>query len=144
MLVRKMTESDVARVALIEKANFSQPWSENAFLTAMDSSDNILVVAEAEGNILGYVCMYVSIDEGEITNVAVDESSRKKGVGVALLKHVFEEAKENDVSRIVLEVRVSNSPAIGLYKKLGFEELGIRKGFYDMPKEDASIMEYKI
>lgn len=142
MLVRKMTEADIPEVAAIEASNFSIPWSENAFLAAMESGENILVVAECENKVVGYICMYVSFEEGEITNVAVDQSRRKNGTGSAMMEYVFNEAREHDIERIVLEVRVSNDSAIALYKKHEFEELGIRKGFYDLPKEDALIMEW--
>lgn len=142
MLIRRMTAQDVEKVAQIESANFTQPWSENAFITALQSKDNILLVAERDSGIIGYICMYVVLDEGEITNVAVAQSSRGDGVGSLIMREAFGCAAKAGVQRIVLEVRVSNTPAIGLYKKMGFVELGIRKGFYDMPKEDAYIMEY--
>lgn len=146
MLIRRMTVSDAAKVAAIEAENFSQPWSENAFIKALESPDNILVVAqdETDEEIVGYICMYVALDEGEITNVAVAGRCRQKGIGRQLMSAVFEEAAVHGVNRIVLEVRISNMAAIGLYKKMGFVELGIRKGFYDLPKEDACIMEYTI
>ena len=141
MLIRRMTKDDIEEVATIEANNFSQPWSENAFQKAMESPDNILLVAQEEDKILAYACMYVSFDEGEITNVAVSEDYRGRGIGSQIMTAVFEQALQKQINRIVLEVRVSNLPAIALYRKTGFVELGIRKGFYDLPKEDAYIME---
>jgi ribosomal-protein-alanine N-acetyltransferase len=94
--------------------------------------------------IAGYIGMYQAIDEGEITNVAVFEPYRKRGIGRALLKALAAGAGARGVSRIVLEVRVSNHPAIALYEQMGFRKIGTRKGFYDFPKEDADIMELHI
>ena len=142
MLIRRMTAQAVEKVARFESANFTQPWSKNAFIAALQSKDNILLVAEHDSEIIGYICMYVVLDEGEITNVAVAYSARGGGVGSLIMQEAFVCAAKVGVQRIVLEVRVSNEPAIGLYEKMGFKELGIRKGFYDMPKEDAYIMEY--
>ena len=141
MLVRRMAEEDTAKVARIEKECFSQPWSQQGFIDALKGSDNILVVAEKNGEIYGYVCMYVSFEEGEITNVAVSEQYRNKGVGRLLMQAIEREAEANGVERIVLEVRVSNNSAISLYKSMNYRELGIRKNFYEQPVEDACIME---
>lgn len=149
MMIRRMTECDVPQVAGIEKAAFSQPWSENAFLESLANKNTYFLVAEEHvanscGNegtvIIGYVCMYVSFEEGEITNVAVADAFRKNGVGEALMKRLLSDAKNLAVTRIILEVRAGNTPAIGLYVKCGFKKIGIRKGFYDCPKEDADIM----
>lgn len=129
MLIRRMAEEDTAKVAQIEKECFSQPWSQQGFIEALKGTDNILVVAEENGEIYGYVCMYVSFEEGEITNVAVSEQYRNKGVGRLLMQGIEREAKANGVERIVLEVRVSNNSAISLYKSMNYRELGIRKNF---------------
>ena len=87
--------------------------------------------------------MYLSLDEGEITNVAVDEAYRGQHIGTRLMEQLLEEGWRGGLESIVLEVRVSNAPAIHLYEKMGFENLGVRKGFYDLPKEDAYIMRKK-
>ena len=88
----------------------------------------------------GYICMYTALDEGEITNVAVDEKDRGRGVGQALLEEAFKCAERKGLEKIFLEVRESNVPAIELYKKTGFEKTGIRRGFYRNPTEDALLM----
>ncbi len=149
MMIRRMTERDVPQVVGIEKAAFSQPWSENAFLESLASENTYFLVAEEHvtnscGNegtvIIGYAGMYISFEEGEITNVAVADVLRGSGVGEALMKRLLSDAKNLAVTRIILEVRAGNAPAIGLYIKCGFKKIGIRKGFYDFPKEDADIM----
>lgn len=140
IIIRSMTSADCKAAAELEKEIFSQPWSEQGFLDAIAMDGNIFLVAEEAGEICGYIGMYVSLDEGEITNVAVAPNKRGAGVGGLLLQETIELARKREIVQIVLEVRVSNQPAIHLYEKYGFEHCGIRRGFYDFPKEDAYIM----
>jgi ribosomal-protein-alanine N-acetyltransferase len=105
----------------------------------------LTAVEECDGNgdtpvVAGYVGMYLAGGEGEITNVAVAADFRRRGIGRALISELVARAGKRGVSRIVLEVRVSNHPAIALYEQMGFCRVGTRKGFYDFPKEDADIM----
>lgn len=140
MLIRKMEEQDISQVAQIERENFSMPWSEKAFSDSLSQEEALFLVAEEEGRVLGYIGVYISLDEGEITNVSVDQNQRKKGIGNALVEQLKKAAAEKMVERIFLEVRVSNEPAIHLYEKQGFEKVGCRKGFYEKPREDAWVM----
>ncbi len=142
MLIRPMEPQDISQVADIESKSFSMPWSEEGFLDALGYDDNILLVATEAEKIVGYVCVYVSFDEGELTNIAVEPDCRGQGIGFELMDAVKTEAMNSSVSRIVLEVRVSNNPAITLYEKCGFTNIGIRKNFYEQPREDAYIMVY--
>ena len=104
--------------------------------------NTVFLVAEENNKILGYIGMYLSIDEGEITNVAVSPEMRCHGIGGMLLAEAKKEAESRSVGRIVLEVRCSNDSAIRLYERNGFVNHGVRKGFYELPKEDAYIMIY--
>lgn len=145
MIIRRMTPEDVPAVAAIEKECFSMPWSEKSFLDSVDREDTVFLVCVDDcsdcGEIIaGYIGMYISFDEGEITNVAVASSYRKKGCGQKLIETAKQEAIVRNVESILLEVRKSNDPAISLYEKLGFENIGIRKNFYEHPTEDAIIM----
>lgn len=140
MLIRKMKEQDISWVARIESENFSMPWSENAFTDSLCQEEALFLVAEEEGRGLGYIGVYLSLDEGEITNVSVDSTQRNRGVGKALVQQLKKEAADRNVERIFLEVRVSNEPAIHLYEKQGFEQVGCRKNFYERPREDAWVM----
>lgn len=149
MRIRRMTREDLSQVVEIENLTFSQPWSEQGFVDSLSSKDTVFLVAEETvanscGNvcdwIVGYIGMYVSFEEGEITNVAVRETVRKQGIGNQLLKAVLEEGIKAGVTRFVLEVRVSNQPAVRLYQKHGFVTAGIRPDFYELPKENAWIM----
>jgi ribosomal-protein-alanine N-acetyltransferase len=141
MKIRKMTPEDAALVSEIERQSFSTPWSRQGFLDALAQECTVFLVAEESNEVIaGYVGMYVSLDEGEITNVAVKPDLRGKGIAKALLKELLSYAKSHGITRIVLEVRVSNAAAIGLYEGFGFEIIGTRKGFYEFPREDAHIM----
>ena len=142
MTVRTMAKEDCAQAAALEKRIFSQPWSEQGFRDAIDMEQNIFLVAEEADKVCGYIGMYQALDEGEITNVAVAPEQRNAGIGRMLIQAAMEQARRQGITQIVLEVRVSNAPAIHLYEKCGFVHCGIRKGFYDFPKEDAYIMIY--
>ncbi len=138
--VRRMQEEDVWTVSRIEQEVFSMPWSRKGFLDALNLDNTLFLVAEEDGRIVGYLGMYLSLEEGEITNVAVAEPSRGKGIGGLLLSEIKKEAKRRSIEKISLEVRVSNQTAIRLYERNGFQICGIRKDFYQLPKEDAYVM----
>ena len=142
MMIRRMEKRDLLQVEAIETALFSDAWSEQGFEDTLNSPYVISLVAidEAEDTILGYIIMYVSFEEGEISNVAVAKSAQNRGIGSALMQAILEKGLEESVTRFILEVRVSNTPAIALYKKFGFTEIGIRRDFYEKPREDALIM----
>ena len=143
MIIRRMTFEDVKSVAQIEAECFSMPWSETSFEDSLAREDTVFLVCVDEG-VVGYIGMYLSFEEGEITNVAVTPSYRQRGCGNLLIEAVKKEAKARNAECVILEVRVSNEPAISLYKKNGFEEIGIRKNFYEHPNEDAIIMKVGI
>lgn len=129
----------IKKIADLEKICFSEPWSENALLDAFVRGTKFFV-AVGDSGVLGYIGISCILDEGYITNVAVFPEERKKGIGRALIERVFDLAKELSLAFVSLEVRQSNSGAISLYEKMGFKREGIRKNFYDSPKEDAIIM----
>lgn len=140
MVIRNMQESDLTQVEAIEKANFSIPWSLESFRESMELEHTIYLVAEEDGNIMGYCGMYRVFNEGEIVNVAVAEAYRRKQVASKLLEQLFIHGNELQVDNFFLEVREGNEAAIQLYKKLGFIEAGIRKNFYEKPRENAIFM----
>lgn len=136
---RYMQKQDLLAVEAIEVAVFSRPWSKQAFLQAMQQ-DTLFIVAIEQNIVVGYCGMYCSFEEGEITNVAVLPQKHHQGIGRSMMKYLLAEAQRRGISRIILEVRISNQNAIDLYKSLGFENCGIRKSFYEMPKEDGMVM----
>jgi ribosomal-protein-alanine N-acetyltransferase len=140
MVIRRMTEADLAQICTIEMEIFSEPWREEDFNQALKDTNNGYLVAEVQGQIVGY-CGYWGIPpEGYIYNVAVKKEFRRQQIAYQLLGALLEMAKENGIHALTLEVRYSNTPAIHLYKRLGFVEVGIRKDFYSKPTEDAVIM----
>ena len=98
------------------------------------------LVAEQDGKVLGYAGVLVMADEGYITNVAVFPEYRRHGIGAAIIEVFMNFARGNDLAFLTLEVRPSNTAAIALYEGFGFEEVGRRKNYYDLPKEDALIL----
>lgn len=140
MIIRTMQKDDVAAVAALEAQIFSMPWSAAGFADTLPREDVIFLVAYEQDELLGYVGIYCTLDEGEITNVAVAPAARRRGIARALLTELKRQLACRNVARIVLEVRVSNEPAIRLYEQLGFSVLGVRKNFYEKPTEDAYIM----
>lgn len=140
MTIEPMTVDDISQVAEIERQIFSIPWSEKAFKDSMESDNTIYIVAKEDNNVAGYAGMYLSFEEGNITNVAVNPLSRRKGIGEKIVRDILNRAYEKGVRDVFLEVRETNSAAIALYEKIGFKEEGIRKNFYEKPKENALIM----
>lgn len=140
MIVRQMELDDISQVAEIEKNTFSIPWSEASFRDTLSREDTLYLVAEEQGEILGYCGFWQSLDEGEIPNVAVKGGYRRRGVGEALLKALFLQGAERGITAFTLEVRAGNAAALLLYEKLGFRAVGMRPDFYRKPVEDAVIM----
>lgn len=140
MIIRTMQKGDVAAVAALEAQIFSMPWSAAGFADTLLREDVIFLVAYEQDELLGYVGIYCTLDEGEITNVAVAPAARRRGIARALLTELKRQLTCRNVAQIVLEVRVSNEPAIRLYEQMGFSVLGVRKNFYEKPTEDAYIM----
>lgn len=136
---RSMQEKDIPAVAAIEKAVFSRPWTERSFVQAMQQ-DTLFIVVLKGNTIIGYCGMYCSFGEGEITNVAVMPEEQKRGVGRGMMEYLLKQAQQKGITRLILEVRISNAHAIRLYKNLGFLNCGIRKNFYEMPREDGMVM----
>ena len=140
IIIRKMQPEDLAEVCKIEKDNFSLPWSEKSFLESMEREDTVFLVALEDEEVAGYIGCYCIAGAGEITNVAVKVSYRRKGIGGKLLQKLYEEGAALDTQEYFLEVRESNEAAIGLYLRQGFVKEGIRKNFYEKPVENAVIM----
>ncbi len=140
IIIRKMQPEDLTQVCEIEKDNFSLPWSEKSFSESMERDDTVFLVACEDEEITGYVGCYCIAGTGEITNVAVKSTHRRKGIGGLLLEKLYEEGALLDVQEYFLEVRESNEAAIGLYSRQGFVKEGIRKNFYEKPVENAVIM----
>jgi ribosomal-protein-alanine N-acetyltransferase len=143
--IRRMSAGDMDSLAYIERQCFSRPWSASEFAHLVGEKDALYLVAEiidedANRQIVGTAGMRMVCGEGDIDNVAVLPAYRNMGIASALLKALLELGRESGLEEFTLEVRVSNVPAIKVYEKVGFVSEGIRPGFYEDPKEDASIM----
>ena len=141
MTVTPMTIGDLKGVLAIENAAFCNPWSRNSFLYELQENQRaVYLVAREDDRVVGYTGMWVIFDEGHITNLAVHPGYRRRGVGTRLLDELTSVAKARRVSRLTLEVRVSNIGAQSLYAKHGFVNCGIRNRYYRDNNEDAIIM----
>lgn len=137
MEIIPMNESHVAAVAALEKANFSEPWSENSVRGELTNKLALWLVAVEDGNVLGYVGSQTVLEEADMMNIAVDETCRRRGIARALVEELI---RRLPAHCLTLEVRSSNVPAISLYESMGFEKIGLRKNYYRKPKEDALIL----
>ena len=137
--IREYRGGDEKTIAEIEKECFSSPWSEKAITDAIDNGTRFLI-AEKGFKTVGYVSINTALDEGYINNIAVKKEFRRQGIAEKLLKALDRKAKELSLAFLSLEVRQSNSGAIALYQMCGYKNMGVRKNFYDAPKEDAVIM----
>lgn len=139
--IRRMAPGDIPAAAELEARNFSLPWSKKGFADALKQPDNIFLVSEmADGTIAAYCGLYAAADEGEITNVAVSEQVRRRGIGFSIVAEMLRQAKAQGIRQVFLEVRLSNISAQKLYEKAGFVPCGTRRGFYQSPREDAVVM----
>lgn len=142
IVFRKMTLDDVDAVWELEKQSFPAPWSRESFVNEMMANRfAYYIVGEKEnGEVIAFCGMWLIEDECHITNVAVAEELRGQRIGEALMKEAIAVTREKGGRIMTLEVRVSNSVAKNLYRKLGFQDGGIRKNYYTDTQEDALVM----
>lgn len=140
VICRRMTLEDVPAVHAIELKTFHTPWSYQSFVDEMTTNKCArYIVAEADGQVVAYAGAWLVFEEGHITNIAVDEAYRGQGIGLMVTRALLQYAANLGVQYMTLEVRRSNLAAQGLYKKLGFLELGVRKRYYEDNGEDAFL-----
>ena len=137
---RKMLPADAAAVEKVEMACFSMPWSRESFWEEAAQEAAYYLLALDDGEVIGYVGVWLLGEEGHITNVAVAPEMRRRGVGAALLAELMRIAMEHSVRSMTLEVRPSNTSALRLYEGLGFAAIGVRKKYYQDNDEDAILM----
>jgi tRNA threonylcarbamoyladenosine biosynthesis protein TsaB len=142
--VHKMKFEESAAVAEMEHQIFPDKWSERAVLDTLENEQTICLTAEKAGRLIGYLFAYVAADEADIARVAVLKESRKQGVGSELMKELKKVGQEQELKKLLLDVRRSNTAARAFYKKHGFTEDGVRPGFYEKPEEDAVLMSCEI
>ena len=135
-----MNETHVAPIAQLEKICFSDPWSERSIAYELTNPLSAWFVAVEDGVVLGYVGSQAVLDEADMMNIAVSPEARRRGIAQGLVEVLVAALKEKEVRCLTLEVRASNDPAITLYHKLGFTQVGRRPNYYRNPKEDALIL----
>ena len=136
-----MTAADVDAVHEIEVASFRTPWSKESFLHDVEENQCArYVVVREDGRVIAYAGVWFILDEGHITNIAVRPDRRGMGYGEMVTRAMIQLAADSGMNWMTLEVRASNAPAQGLYKKLGFINVGRRKNYYEDNREDAILM----
>jgi [ribosomal protein S18]-alanine N-acetyltransferase len=141
VLIRTMSENDVSEVIAVERASYQFPWSEGIFRDCLRVG-YVCRVVTVHDTIIGYGVMSVGAGEAHILNLCISELSRCKGVGRQLLTYLIERGAAAGMSEAFLEVRPSNTSAIRLYQSVGFEQVGMRRGYYQAVggREDAAVL----
>ena len=140
MEIIKMNEAHVRAIAEIERLCFSDPWSENSIAGELTGRLSHWLVAVEEEQVLGYIGSQSVLGQSDLMTVAVHPDHRRKGIAEALILALSRDLQAAGNQCLMLEVRASNTPAIALYEKLGFDTVGRRPNYYRHPKEDALIM----
>jgi ribosomal-protein-alanine N-acetyltransferase len=138
---REMVTEDIPAVVEIEQESFAIPWTQEVFEHEMTGNDYAHYIVAVDGEeVIGHCGMWIVLDECHITNVAVRLHMRGNGIGEALMREAITLCKDMDVRLMTLEVRMTNDTAQNLYRKLGFQDGGIRKNYYTDDHEDALVM----
>ncbi len=137
--IDKMNLTDLDKISNILNTDFDDFWNYNIFKTELENKNSKYIVAKIDNEIVGFAGIWIAIDEAHITNIVTKKIYRKQGIGKILLENLIILSNKLHLHSITLEVKQSNIPAIKLYEKYGFENLGIRKNYYK-GKEDAIIM----
>jgi len=135
-----MQDEDIKEVASLEKISFDSFWSKGTFQKLLTRHDIEAWVAVKDAELVGYAVLSYFGNEAELTNIVVTEENRKLGIGSRLLSKIIDVAVGLRIEKIFLEVRSSNEQAGILYERFGFHQMGVRKGYYKNPKEDAQIL----
>jgi ribosomal-protein-alanine N-acetyltransferase len=138
--IRGMTAADLNEVLAIEQASFRTPWKREHFESELSGGYSLPFVAELGGRVVGYVCLTSLFEEAQILDIAVSPEQRGRGIARLLMEHACTVAREKQAEVLCLEVRASSAAAIGLYRRTGFRQVGIRTNYYDS-SEDAILME---
>lgn len=140
MTIENMSAAHVSQIAQLEKLCFSDPWSEKSIETELSCRLSLWLVALDGEMVVGYVGSQTVIDETDMMNIAVHPEYRRRGIAEALIDALVNALREKGSRALSLEVRASNDPAITLYQKMGFSQVGRRPNYYRNPKEDALIL----
>jgi ribosomal-protein-alanine N-acetyltransferase len=142
VIQRVTSPGDLADVAALEAACFTNPWTREMLEREVRESDvaRVYVLRSEDGTVAAFCACWIVVDELHINTLAVDPARRRAGLGSTLMRQVLDEAALEGAQRATLEVRASNEPARRLYAALGFVETGVRPGYYSQPDEDAIVL----
>jgi [ribosomal protein S18]-alanine N-acetyltransferase len=140
MEIRRLSLQDLDPIVAIENAVYPTPWSRSMFAGELSKPSSVCLGAFEEQTLRGYLITSRYVDAWHVMNVAVAPDRHRMGIASALLGRLFELTASDDRRGYTLEVRVSNTAAIALYERLGFESRGVRRGYYTDNREDALIM----
>jgi ribosomal-protein-alanine N-acetyltransferase len=141
-VIRALQLRDLPAIERIERDSYATPWSRSMFAGELSKSSSICLGAfdDDTNELVGYLIVSRYVDAWHVMNIAVSPELRRGGVGTAMLRRLFEQTAGDGRRGYTLEVRVSNAAAIKLYERLGFQQRGIRRGYYTDNREDALIM----
>lgn len=140
MIIINMTQAHVQAIAQMEKLCFSDPWSEKSVESELSCRLSCWLVALEGDTLIGYVGSQTVLEETDMMNLAVHPEFRRRGIGEKLVAALEDVLRQRGSKALTLEVRASNAPAIALYEKLGFQQVGRRPNYYRNPREDAYIL----
>ena len=144
--LRLAEPSDLSMILDIERQSYSHPWTEGNFVDCFKPGYEVwLCLSKKNGNVSGYALLSVAAGESHLLNICVGKEYRRLGLAKYLISHLVERAKALRADVMFLEVRQSNKFAIALYEAFGFNEIGLRKGYYPLGKEreNAIVMAYQ-
>ena len=145
--IRPATPADIPQMMLLaQQAETAAHWSEREYdaLFSPETPKRVALLADDGGRLSGFLIARADFGEWEIENVVVDPERRRSGVGSALVQEVLHQAAAAKATSVLLEVRQSNAAARGLYEKLGFQQVGVRRGYYAQPVEDALLLKFSV
>ncbi|MEC5216222.1 ribosomal-protein-alanine N-acetyltransferase [Actimicrobium sp. GrIS 1.19] len=142
-----MEVADLPAVMAIEDDVYPHPWTRGNFLDSLKSGYQTWVLRDADGALLGYFLLMLSVDEAHLLNISVRGDLHGHGLGRYLLAKVIDVANENILSSVLLEVRPTNRRALAVYERFGFIRIGVRKKYYPAAagqREDAIVMRFSL
>lgn len=143
-IFRKGILEDIKQIAELETQTFSDAWTSQSIKDTFSQKQAFITIVQLAGFVAGYCIIYHVPEEAEIARIAVDSRFRRRGLGKGLLDYTCSCCRQMQIDRMLLDVRESNAPARAFYKKYGFKTDGVRKNFYEMPKENAILMSLQL
>lgn len=136
----RLNKSHIPAILAIEAVNNTAPWSDKSFENELTHEHGLVLVALMDGIVVGFGALWLVIDEAHVINISVADSHKRQGIGRRLMLELIRLSQERGMTCSTLEVRASNTAALELYRRLGFQSVATRKGYYPDNKEDAIVM----